>query len=108
METPSQSPQIASAPRPNLDLLIMAIGHKSRWKLLKELTHGEPRTLLELTHVIGCSYQNTSNHLAILRRLGIVVQGRGRLYQIPAHFLPEPGKPLLDCGHCLLRMDALT
>lgn len=108
METPTLSPETTILARPNLDLLILALGNKTRWRLLKELTHGESRTLLEMTKVCGCSYQNTSNHLALLRRTGIVAQGRGRLYFIPRQFLPEPGKPLLDFGHCLLRMDALT
>jgi hypothetical protein len=34
----------------------------------------------------------------------VVVQGRGRLYQIQKHHLPTPGEPIVDFGHCLLRL----
>jgi hypothetical protein len=48
----------------------------------------------------------TSKHLAVLRKAGAVVQGRGRLYQIPPPHLPAPGERIVDFGHCLLRLDA--
>ena len=48
----------------------------------------------------------TSKHLAGLRKAGAVVQGRGRLYQIPPQHLPAPGKKIVDFGHCLLRLEA--
>ena len=41
----------------------------------------------------------------MLRRAGLVVQGRGRLYQVPKQYLPTPGQPIVDFGHCLLRLD---
>jgi hypothetical protein len=47
----------------------------------------------------------TSKHLAVLRKAGAVVQGRGRLYQIPPQHLPSPGERVVDFGHCLLRPD---
>jgi hypothetical protein len=36
----------------------------------------------------------------------VVVSGRGHLYQIPKQYLPTPGQPVVDFGHCLLRLDA--
>jgi hypothetical protein len=45
-------------------------------------------------------------HLVVLRRAGLVAQGRGRLYQMQKQYLPTPGQPVVDFGHCLLRLDA--
>lgn len=103
MDTSTQS----SLPSLNLDLLIVALAHKARWRVLKFMTHGEPREVRELAHAVGCTRQNMSRHLHLLNRLGLVVRGRGGLYQIPKQFLPAPGQPILDCGHCLLRLDAV-
>jgi predicted transcriptional regulator len=74
--------------------------------MLKELSAGEPRTIDEMAKVAGCSYDNASEHLAMLRRAGLMVRGRGRLYQVPKQYLPTPGQPVVDFGHCLLRLDA--
>ena len=96
--------QMASVPPlPNRDLLALALGHPARWKILQELSLGEPRMVRELAQVAGCSPDMTSKHLAKLRKAGAVVQGRGRLYQIPSQYLP--GDRLVDFGHCLLRLD---
>ena len=87
----------------NLELLVGALGNPKRWKMLKELSGGEPRATAELAAVAGCNYDNAGRHLAVLRKAGLVVQGRGRLYQIPKQYLPTPGQ--VDYGHCLLRLD---
>jgi len=96
----------AGMPLPNLELLITALGHSTRWKMLKELTCGEARTIDEMAKVGGCSYDNASKHLARLVRAGVVVRGRGRLYQMAKQYLPTPGQSVMDFGHCLLRLDA--
>jgi DNA-binding transcriptional ArsR family regulator len=92
-------------PLPSLDRLASALGHPARWKILKELSLGEPRMVRELAKVAGCSPDMTSKHLAVLRKAGAVVQGRGRLYQIPSQHLTAPGEHVVDFGHCLLRLD---
>ena len=107
MNTPSDAPKtIAVMPLPDLDLLAAALGHSARWKILKELSLGEPRMVRELAKVAGCSPDMASKHLARLRKAGAVVQGRGRLYQIPKQYLSAPGERVVDFGHCLLRLDA--
>jgi len=107
MNSPSEAWKKSTVqPLPDLELLSTVIGHAPRWKMLKELTSGEPRTISELAAVSGCSYENTIKHLAVMRAAGVVVQGRGRLYNIPKQYLPAPGEPLVDFGHCLLRLDA--
>jgi hypothetical protein len=70
------------------------------------LSAGEPRTIAELAKVAGCTYDSGLKHLGVLAAAGLVVKGRGHLYQIPPHHLPAPGARIVDCGHCLLRLDA--
>ena len=107
MNTSSDEQKTASVPPlPSLELLATALGHSARWKILKELSAGEPRMVQELAKVAGCSPDMASKHLAVLRKAGAVVQGRGRLYQIQKHHLPSPGERVVDFGHCLLRLDA--
>ena len=105
--TPETPKTPIGTPLPDLKMLASALGHTTRWKMLKELSAGEPRTIDEMAKVAGCSYDNASKHLAMLRRAGLVVQGRGRLYQVPKQYLPTPGQPIVDFGHCLLRLDAV-
>src|ERR1035437_3660574 len=93
-------------PFPDLELLAGALGNSTRWRMLKELSVGEPRTVGELASVAGCNYDNAGRHLAVLRKAGLVAQGRGRLYQIPKQYLSAPGERVVDFGHCLLRLDA--
>jgi DNA-binding transcriptional ArsR family regulator len=101
------APTAAPSPRPDIDRLIAALRHRNRWKMLKELCAGEPRTIDELAKVAGCSYDNASKHLAQLFRAGLVVRGRGRVYEMAKQYLPTPGQPVVDFGHCLLRLDAV-
>src|ERR1700685_2061997 len=83
-------------PLPDLKLLTSALGNSKRWKILKELTAGEPRSISELASVAGCKYDNAGRHLVVLRNAGLIVQGRGRLYHIPKQYLPTPGQPVVD------------
>ena len=96
---------VAVTPLSDLNLLAAALGHSARWKILKELSAGEPRMVRELAKVAGCSPDMASKHLAVLRKAGAVAQGRGRLCQIPPQHLTAPGERIVDFGHCLLRLD---
>jgi predicted transcriptional regulator len=93
-------------PLPNRALLLAALAAESRWVILKELTKGEPRMTIELARLIGTSPDATAKQMFMLRRAGIAVQSHGRLYTIPKKYLPQPGQPFVDFGHCLLRLDA--
>ena len=108
MNSTSETAKTAiETPRPDLERLVTAISHTRRWRMLKELSIGEPRTIDEMAKVAGCSYDNASKHLAQLFRAGVVVRGRGRVYQLARQYLPTPGQPVVDFGHCLLRLDAV-
>ena len=92
--------------RPPLKPLLRALGDPVRWRILAELSAGEPLMVLELAERLGRSADGVSKHLAVLREAGAVEVGRGRLYQIPKAYLVESDERVLDFGHCLLRMDA--
>jgi len=104
MNSTLETPKTAASP--DIDRLITALSHRTRWKMLKELCAGEPRTIDEMAKASGCTYDNASKHLATLRWAGLIVRGRGRLYQMAKEYLPTPGQPVVDFGHCLLRLDA--
>jgi hypothetical protein len=91
---------------PDRALLGAALANEDRWVILKELAKGEPRMTLELARLIGRSADATAKQMLMLRRAGIALQAHGRLYSIPKQYLPVPGQPVLDFGHCLLRLDA--
>jgi hypothetical protein len=73
--------------------------------MLRELSLGEPREIRELAVIGGCSYDSAAKHLQVLLKHGLVTRGRGCLFQIQKHHLPEPGKRVVDFGHCVLRLD---
>jgi len=91
---------------PDLKQALRAISQLSRWKMLKELSCGEARTIAELAAVDGCSYESGVKHLVVLRKAGLLERGRGGVYQLVRQYLPTPGQPEVGFGHCLLRLDA--
>jgi DNA-binding transcriptional ArsR family regulator len=52
-----------------------ALGNPSRLLIVDELTHGE-RCVADLTALIGSDISTVSNHLAVLRNVGLVVDDR--------------------------------
>ena len=93
-------------PRDQLELvapLIRAAAHPVRLRILDYLQAGEA-TVGEIVDATGCPQATTSQHLAVLRREGILStwrEGRNVLYQIER---PEI-LSLLDCirDHCKRR-----
>ncbi len=80
-----------------------AVSGPRRWEILAELSDGQPRMVNEIARVVGISKTAASKQLAVLRRLGVVVQTR-RCYQIPAQFIASAEKRHLEFGHCLMRL----
>ena len=103
---PSAPKSAVVKPLPDLQLALRAISQLSRWKMLKVMTCGEALGITELAEVSGCSYENAIKHLQVLVQSGLVERGRGGGYQIVRQHLPTPGQPVVDFGHCLLRLDA--
>jgi ArsR family transcriptional regulator len=52
-----------------------ALGHPSRLLIVDELAKGE-RCVAELTELVGSDISTVSNHLAVLRHVGLVVDDR--------------------------------
>lgn len=94
----------SAMPRPDLELMLGAISHVARWRMLRELSLGEPREISELAGAAGCSYDSALKHIAVLIKAGLIVRGRGGLLQMQRQHLPTPGERLVDFGHCLLRL----
>jgi hypothetical protein len=92
---------------PTHENLAKALSHVVRWRMLRELSLGEPREIRELAAVGRCSYDSGAKHLRVLVKNGLVTQGRGFLFQIPKSYLPEPGKRVADYGCCVLCLDAV-
>ncbi len=103
MNTPNST---SNVPLPDFDALITAVSHATRWRILKELSAGEPLLIAELVQRIGGNAELMSKHLGVLRRAGVVLT-RGRLHSIVKAHLPEPGQPVVDFGHCVLRLDKM-
>ncbi|MFM2293800.1 MAG: Helix-turn-helix domain [Verrucomicrobiota bacterium] len=93
-------------PLPDHGLMLTALGHTARWRMLRALSAGEAMSVTELSEVAGCSVDMSSKHLKSLKAAGLVLQKRNRCYAIPPAHQPVPGEPLLDYGHCVLRLDA--
>src|ERR1017187_5579377 len=80
-------------PLPDHELLLTAISHSGRWRMLRALCAGEAMSVTELAEVIGCSVDMSSKHLKVLKAAGMVLQKRNRLYALqPAH-QPVPANP---------------
>ena len=85
--------------------MALALGNVRRLKMLRELSLGEPREIIELAHAAGCSYESALKHLAMLARTGLVTRGRGGVYLMHAKNLPVPGERVADFGYFLLRLE---
>ena len=90
---------------PSLEAVVSALGFLKRWQILKIMTDGEAYGSGDIAPLIGVGQTAAFQHMQVLRSAGIIEPYRGRLYRIPHAFLPEPGKPIVDLGHCLLRLD---
>ena len=91
-----------------LEKVLTAICNANRWRLLAILADGQGYGVKDLADLLGITYPATFQNVLLLREAGIIVMGRGRLYRIAPQYQPEPGKPVLEFGHCLLRLNAVA
>ncbi len=94
-----------ATPWPDLNRLMRAISQVTRLKMLRELSLGEAREIIELANVAGCSYESAIKHLGVLQRAGLVTRGRGKVFVMHKQHLPVPGERVVDFGHCVLRLE---
>jgi biotin operon repressor len=59
----------------------------------------------ELAERVGQSLDTASKQIAILRKAGIAIQSRNRLYSLAPQFIANKTERVLDLGYCLLRMN---
>ncbi|HUB86507.1 MAG TPA: metalloregulator ArsR/SmtB family transcription factor [Verrucomicrobiae bacterium] len=93
-------------PLPDYERLLNVISHSARWRILRALCTGEAMTVTQLADDLGISVDMSSKHLKVLKNAGLIERKRNRLYTLTAAYQLAPGEPLLDFGHCVLRLDA--
>jgi DNA-binding transcriptional ArsR family regulator len=100
-------PEPPSAPAPTLRLetVLTCISGTTRWDILRELADGGSLMVSEISRRTGWSPAVVSKPLAILRKSGIVINPRGRLFEIAPQFIADKSQRLLDFGWCSLRMN---
>ncbi|MBI3882534.1 MAG: helix-turn-helix transcriptional regulator [Verrucomicrobia bacterium] len=101
----SESNIAPKAPLLSLAQVMLLLSDPARWLLMRELSRDQMLPVGELGRRIGHSPSNTSKHLLVLRRLGVVSVSYGRMYVLMPAFRPAPGTATIDFGHCVVRLD---
>jgi DNA-binding transcriptional ArsR family regulator len=107
MTPPDPASATPSPPVPllPLDQLAMLLSSPPRWLLLQELAKGEALPVSVLGERIGITADLAGKHLKVLRSMGVVTVGYGRLYSLSPAFRPAPGTRTLDFGICQVRLE---
>lgn len=100
---PPEEPRSPNFTGLSLENLLYAIGDPTRWRALCILAGGEARQVNELAKMLGKTPAVMSKHLAVLRRMHLVVISRGLQQIDPRYRLPD-GVRELDLGHCVMRI----
>lgn len=79
-----------------------ALGHRVRWRLVRELRGGEPKSIKQLAAVVRRDADTVGHHLEVLRRAGVVmsqpgVDRRYTFYFIPPYLRRGDGVRLESC-----------
>lgn len=100
-------PEPPSVAPPTLPLktVLFCISGTTRWDILRELADGGSLMVSEIARRSGWSAVVVSKQLTILRKAGIVINPRGRLFEIAPQFIADKSQRLLDFGWCTLRMN---
>jgi predicted transcriptional regulator len=101
MTTPAKSRASSSIP---LQSLLTAVSNTIRWQVFDELIQHGGMTTLPLAKKIGVPFSTLTKHLQLLKRLGLLDQGMGKIYSIPERFR-VPGERALDFGPVVLHLD---
>ena len=88
-----------------LEAVLTCISSTTRWDILRELADGGSLMVSEIARRTGWGPAVVSKQLAILRNAGIVINPRGRLFEIAPQFVADKSQRLLDFGWCTLRMN---
>jgi hypothetical protein len=77
-------------------------------KTASELADSGSLMVSEIARRTGWGAAVVSKQLAILRKAGIVINPRSRLFEIAPQFVADKSQRLLDFGWCTLRMNIGT
>jgi len=92
----------ANVPLPDYAKLVPIIGSYAKWRILAALiTEGQAAG--DIAKINECSVSAASKHMKALVDAGLVVQGKGRVYNLAPAYRPKSGERVLDFGHCVLR-----
>jgi DNA-binding transcriptional ArsR family regulator len=78
--------------------LLKAVADRERLRIVRLLRDG-PRSVGDLASALGLTVQNTSHHLKLLRKTGLVATskvGRFVLYSLAPKYAPRQSKRALD------------
>lgn len=78
------------------------LASEARWRLLEELSKGGIFSVTELAQAAGLRQPAASLHMIRLKKAGIVVQGKGRLYTLAPGLLAADGGRDVALGRCTL------
>jgi DNA-binding transcriptional ArsR family regulator len=90
-------------PLPPLAAVQVALGSPSRWAILRELADGSSLMVSEVADRTGLGAGAASKLLHRLVDDGIVMNPRGRLFEIKPQFLADKANRIVDFGYCLVR-----
>ena len=101
MNTPAKSRSPVNIP---LQSLLTAVSNTIRWQVFDALIQHGGMTTIPLAKKIGVEFNTLTKHMQLLKNLGLLEQGMGKVYSIPERFL-VPGERALDFGPVVLRLD---
>jgi DNA-binding transcriptional ArsR family regulator len=90
------------ARKDGMGALARLLASEARWRLLEELSKGGIFSVTELAKAAGLSQPAASLHMIRLRKAGIAVQGKGRLYTLAPGVLAEGEGREVRLGICTL------
>jgi DNA-binding transcriptional ArsR family regulator len=82
--------------------LAKLLASETRWRLLEELSKGGIFSVSELAAAAGVKQSAASLHMILLKKAGIAVQGKGRLYTLAPGLLAAEGGRDVALGRCTL------
>ena len=98
--TPSAPPAFKRA------ALFTMLGSWQSWWILMYLAKGEGYTTIgEIAPILNTSRDGARKQLNRLVASGILTRGSNKIYKLRAGLQPDRTVPVLDFGHCLLRLN---
>ena len=105
-----RTPRTSKARNEHYRRVLTVLTTSARLKIIKCLLK-QPLSVATLAKRIRSTHSNTSRHLAIMRRIGIVkcrASGLEHVYSIPEPLRKVTrGNPVLDMGWCRFRYEKL-